>query len=153
MGIEKILSTDRVTVRLAGCNRHQALSNVAGSLAIGHPELGASAIYKSLLCREALGSTAIGDGIAIPHARVPGITKTELVVAMCPDGVEFQSADGQPVRILVGILSPEDTPRETLKTLSEVVRCLKQPKVRAALESANSPEAVVEAMCPEVANA
>ena len=146
MGIADILSKDRVTVDLHANNRQEALTEVARSLANRHPELGPGRIYDSLWGRECLGSTGIGDGVAIPHARIAGLTETELVVATCPDGIEFEAADGKPVRILVGILSPAEEPRQALRTLADVVRCLKNPAVREALEHASTPEAVVQAL-------
>lgn len=146
MGIDEMLSCDRVTLRVPAGDREEALGAVAKSLAARHPELGTSRIYESLWVRERLGSTGIGDGVAVPHARIPGLTETEVVVATCPDGVEFDAVDGKPVRILIGVLSPADAPREALRTLSDVVRCLKHPSVRRALECAESAEAVMAAM-------
>lgn len=147
MRIEEILSHSRVPVRLEACSREEALGVVAQSFAERHPELGCRAIYDSLWCRERLGTTGIGDGVAIPHARIAGLQETEVVVATCPDGLEFDAVDGKPVRIVVGILSPADAPKEALRALSDVVRCLKKPAVRQALERGGTPESVVDAMC------
>ena len=146
MRIEEILNGDQVTVRLEVGSREEALCLVARSFADRNPELGCDAVYDSLWCRECLGSTGIGDGVAIPHARMPGLAGTKVVVATCPNGLEFNAVDGQPVRILVGILSPADAPKEALRALSGVVRCLKKPGVRQAMETVGTPEAVLEAM-------
>jgi len=144
MRIEEILSHGQIPVRLEPCSREEALGAVAQSFADRHPELGRSAIYNSLWCRECLGSTGIGDGVAIPHARIDGLAETEVVVATCPAGLEFESLDGKPVRIVVGILSPADAPKEALRALSDVVRYLKKPGVRQALERGALPEAASE---------
>lgn len=153
MGIADMLNKDRVTVDLQVQNREEALTEVARSLADRHPELGPIRIYESLWGRECLGSTGIGDGVAIPHARIPGLVETEMVVATCPEGIEFDAADGKPVRILVGILSPAEEPRQALRTLADVVKCLKKPAVREALQQACTPEAVVEAMLEDTPEA
>lgn len=147
MRIEEILNTGQVPVRLEATSREEALGVVARLFAERHPELGCRAIYDSLWCRECLGTTGIGDGVAIPHARMPGLQATEVVVATCPDGLEFEALDGQPVRIVVGILSPADAPREALRALSDVVRCLKKPGVRQALEQQASPQPSVRIPC------
>lgn len=143
MRIEEILNHDQVPVRLEASSREEALGVVAQLFAERHPELGCRAIFDSLWCRECLGTTGIGDGVAIPHARIPGLQETEVVVATCPEGLEFEALDGQPVRIVVGILSPADAPREALRALSDVVRCLKKPGLREALESHAGPSAAM----------
>ena len=75
------------------------------------------------------------------------------MVATCPDGIEFEAADGKPVRILVGILSPAEEPKQALRALADVVRCLKNPAVREALEHASTPEAVMKALCDDSSDA
>jgi len=141
MRIEEILNHDQAPVLLSAGNREEALGVVAQLFAERHPELGCRAIFDSLWCRECLGTTGIGDGVAIPHARMPGLQETEVVVATCPDGLEFEALDGRPVHIVVGILSPADAPREALRALSDVVRCLKKPGVRERLEAQALPSA------------
>ena len=103
----------------------------------------AAALAKSLIERENLGSTAVGGGVAIPHAKVVGLRRPLLAVGVCRAGVDFAAPDGDPVRLLFVIASPPDAPAEHLRTLAAVSRWLSRGAGRVeGLLEAGSPEAV-----------
>lgn len=104
-------------------------------------------ILEMLLAREAIGSTAVGDGIAIPHLRNPlPVHSPRAKVSLCflARPVEFDAPDGKPVRILFTILSSDI--RAHLHLLSEIAFCLKDPRLRQLLDKKCDPVAVMSAV-------
>ncbi|WP_075997760.1 PTS IIA-like nitrogen regulatory protein PtsN [Salaquimonas pukyongi] len=97
-------------------------------------------IFSTLLDREKLGSTGIGNGIAIPHGRVKGLDKITGIAVQLAKPVDFEAMDDQPVDLVILLLAPEDSGADHLKALARIARVLKQPKklsnLRAATDSA-----------------
>jgi len=89
--------------------------------------LGADAIYEALLQRERLGSTGIGEGIAIPHGKLPGLPRIFGLMARLEKPIDFEALDGQQVDILFLLLAPEGAGADHLKALSRVARVLREP--------------------------
>jgi PTS system nitrogen regulatory IIA component len=89
--------------------------------------LAESAIYEALLQRERLGSTGVGEGIAIPHGKLPGLDKIFGLVARLDKPVDFEALDGQPVDVLFLLLAPEGAGADHLKALARVARVLREP--------------------------
>jgi len=128
---------------LRGGHPAEALDDLSRRLAETGAVPSAAALAQALVAREELGSTAVGAGVAIPHAKVKGIKHPVLAVGIAPGGVDFAAADGEPVRLLFVIVSPLDTPAEHLRMLAQISRWLGRgaARVRALLE-AGSREAV-----------
>jgi len=82
-------------------------------------------IVRAILKREQLGSTGIGRGIAIPHTKHASVDRLIGTVALCPSGVNFDSIDGEPVHVIVLLVSPQDRPGDHLRALENVVRTMK----------------------------
>jgi PTS system nitrogen regulatory IIA component len=89
-----------------------------------HPELSAKRVYRALRQREREATTAIGGGIAIPHARVAGLSQPEVVLGLLQDAVPYESPDGQPVRMMALVVSDPLRPDDHLAALSRVARML-----------------------------
>jgi len=106
--------------------KKQALQELASQAArlIGLPE---TVIYEALLQRERLGSTGIGEGIAIPHGKLPGLTRIFGLVARLDKPVNFEALDSQPVDVLFLLLAPEGAGADHLKALARVARVLREP--------------------------
>ena len=90
----------------------------------------ADELVRVLMEREALGSTGIGDGIAIPHAKLPVLRDMVVAFGRSSRGVEFQSTDGKPSHIFFLLVTPEDKPGDHLKTLARISRILRNPDLR-----------------------
>lgn len=125
--------------RLEAKTKKQALQDLAHKAA----ELtgtDARAIFDSLLQRERLGSTGIGRGIAIPHARLPGLKRICSVFARLQAAIEFDSLDGEPVDLIFLLLAPEHAGADHLKALARISRLLRETatieKLRAAKDRA-----------------
>ena len=86
--------------------------------------------------RERLGSTAIADGIAIPHGKLPGLKTVLGAFGRHPQGVDFQSLDGNVTKLFFLLVAPEDSVGQHLKALARVSRLLKEPSFRQQLMSA-----------------
>ncbi len=101
----------------------------------------ADELYRILLDREALGSTGIGDGVAIPHGKLRGLSEMIVALGISSRGVDFQSLDNKPVHIFFLLVTPSDNPGVHLKILSRISRILKNPDLREGLRrSANRRE-------------
>lgn len=122
-----------------------ALGEVANRLAerAGVPE---RAVLEGLLDRERLGTTSVGGGFAIPHCKLVGIDTIRLGLARFNGGVEFDGANGDPIRFLFVVLSPPDQPAAHLQVLSQIARVLKRRELRDDLLQASTAGEVVDAI-------
>jgi len=105
-------------------------------MAASHPEIDADRLVEVLWERERLGSTAIGDGIAIPHGKLPGLREVLGAFGRHLQGVDFQSLDGRPTQLFFLLVAPEDSVGAHLKALARVSRLLKDRAFRARLLAA-----------------
>jgi PTS system nitrogen regulatory IIA component len=137
MKIVDILSERLVIPELQGTSKDAVLQELAQHLSSVHPEINAKQLVDVLWERERLGSTAIGDGIAIPHAKLPGLRSVLAAFGRHRRGVDFQSLDGNPTKIFFLLVAPEDSVGQHLKALARVSRLLKDASFRARLVSAD----------------
>lgn len=103
-------------------SKKRALEMVSELLANQYPYLKAIDIFNSLLTREKLGSTAMGKGVAIPHARIPEASKAMGAFIKIPQGIDFDSPDHQAVDIIFALLVPEHFTNEHLQLLASIAR-------------------------------
>jgi PTS system nitrogen regulatory IIA component len=97
--------------------------------------------------REKLGSTGFGRGVAIPHARVPGVTRPVAAVLRPIAPVAFDAVDGRPVDIVFGLLSPEHAGATHLHALAAISRLMRDESMHTALLQAPGPEAIYGLLC------
>lgn len=93
-------------------------------------------VFDSLFARERLGSTGLGQGVAIPHGRIKGLKEAVAAVVRVGTPLPFDAPDGQPVRLLVFLLVPEHATEEHLEILSELAELLSDPAIRDTLMTA-----------------
>lgn len=103
----------------------QLLSEKAASVT-GLPE---REVFDTILQRERLGSTGVGNGIAIPHGKLPGISNITGIFARLESPVDFESLDDQPVDLVFLLLAPEGAGADHLKALSRIARVLRDPDI------------------------
>ncbi len=101
-------------------------------------------IVKKLMEREELGSTGIGNGVAVPHTKHPSVDDLVATVAIVKDGVEFKSLDGGPVYILFLLISPPDRSGDHLRGLENISRHLRNQKFCSFLRQARTREDIIE---------
>jgi PTS system nitrogen regulatory IIA component len=137
MKILDILTSEAlVAPDLTGADKTAVLRELAHHLARSHPEIDADRLVEVLWERERLGSTAIGDGIAIPHGKLPGLSGVIGAFGRHPRGVDFESLDGSPTHLFFLLVAPEDSVGQHLKALARVSRLLKDRAFRERLLSA-----------------
>lgn len=93
-----------------------------------------------LLEREQVLSTGIGEGVAIPHTSLPGLSAQRAALLICPSGVDFGSCDGEPARIFFGVVGPKQAASEHLKILAKVSKILRRLETRSRLLESTSAE-------------
>jgi fructose-specific phosphotransferase system IIA component len=108
-----------------------------------------SKLIESLLAREALGSTAIGQGIAIPHAKSDCVEKLVAAFGLSKKGVDFDSLDGEPAYIFFLLVAPQDSAGPHLKALARISRLLKDKYFRDTLRACEDDKAVIKIIAQE----
>jgi PTS system nitrogen regulatory IIA component len=137
MILTDILSSERVRVTARGVqSKDEALRTLAALLGAGATSPGEADFYRVLVEREALQSTGIGDGVAIPHGALENLTGQVAALLICPSGVPFDAIDGQPVYIMFAVLTPKRATGEHLKTLARISRLLRDTSFRQKLLAA-----------------
>lgn len=112
----------------------------SGSIPAGQEE----SIVAAILKREELGSTGIGNGVAVPHTKHPSVDHLVASVALAKEGIDFASLDGESVYILFLLISPPDRPGDHLRGLENISRHLRNQNFCNFLRQANSRQDVVE---------
>ena len=130
MRITDILPESLVIPTLKGQSKEDVLRELATHLAEEHSEVDGNRLLEVLWERERLGSTAIGDGIAIPHGKLPGLKTVLAAFGRHLQGVDFQSLDGHPTTLFFLLVAPEDSVGLHLKALARVSRLLKDQAFR-----------------------
>jgi fructose-specific phosphotransferase system IIA component len=106
-------------------------------------------LIEALMARESLGSTAIGQGIAIPHAKSDSVTKLVAAFGLSKKGVDFDSLDGEPVNIFFLLLAPQDSAGPHLKALARISRLLKDKYFRDNLRMCIDDKSVIRTITQE----
>jgi PTS system nitrogen regulatory IIA component len=141
MLIEDLLDRRAVTPKVCATTKRQALSLVAETAARRFG-LDAGEVLEALLAREQAGSTGVGSGVAVPHARLAGLDRMRGVFIRLEAPVDFDSVDGQPVDLLFALLAPPDAGSEHLRALARVSRLLRQSQLREQLRQARTVDAL-----------
>lgn len=147
MDLRDLLDRDSVVVRGAGSKR-QALQGVA-DLAARRFGADPEAVLEALVERERSGSTGIGEGVAVPHARLPALGRMRGVFLRLEHPVAFEAVDDKPVDLLFGLFAPRHADTEHLRALARVSRTLRRPELREALRQARSPDALYALLAQE----
>jgi PTS system nitrogen regulatory IIA component len=114
--VSDFLSEKNISFFPAGPSKQQVFGQLISLLNLPDP----SSVMQAIMAREEAGTTVIAPGIALPHARIPGITKIRAAIGLCPSGVEDPSSPSGPVRIFILFLGPSENMREHLAFLAGV---------------------------------
>jgi len=134
--LDILASESLVAPSLTGTTKTAVLRELAEHLARQQGGIDAGRLVEVLWERERLGSTAIGDGIAIPHGKMPGLSGVVGAFGRHPAGVDFESLDGSPTHLFFLLVAPEDSVGQHLKALARVSRLLKDRAFRERLLAA-----------------
>lgn len=144
MKLSDFLSPDRILAELNATTKVAALEEMSHFLtkAENNSLLTPQRLLSAVMNREELGSTGIGDGVAIPHAKIHGLTDLCACFARSNAGVEFESIDGKPVRLFFMVLVPDNSAGLHLKALARISRVLKEEAFRDQLLAAADTHAI-----------
>jgi PTS system nitrogen regulatory IIA component len=145
MELSTILSPRRVLCGAVGGSKKRTLETLAQHIAADQPGIDPDELFRSLIAREKLGSTGIGNGIAIPHCRLPNCSGTLAALITLQTPVDFDAIDDKPVDIIFALLVPEEANEEHLKTLAALAERLSQPAYLAGLRNAADADALYQA--------
>jgi PTS system nitrogen regulatory IIA component len=130
MKIAGLLQVEDIIPGLAAMTKEQALLELAARVEERHSSLGRDKVFQVLLEREKLGSTGVGDGVAIPHGKIKGLSSTVIIFGRSISGVDFSALDGKKSHFFFMLIAPEDAFALHIKLLGRISRLLKDPTVR-----------------------
>lgn len=142
MKIKQILSRESILGSLQAGSKKDALIELAGLLSKVCPEASEEEISSVLLEREMLGSTGIGNGVAIPHGKIPHLTQIVTGFGRSLSGIPFDSQDGKPAHLFFVLLAPENAASLHLKALARLSRLLKDVHFRNRLLEAKDEDGI-----------
>ncbi len=149
MNISALLNEQLILPELEGTTKQHILEEVVKQLALVHPGINAGELLKALLEREKLGSTGIGNGIAIPHGKLAGLSDIILVFARSTAGVPFEAIDGKPIHLIFLLVAPAHSTGGHLKALARLSRLLKNDDFRRALLTAPTAQDILKTITEE----
>lgn len=141
MALTDLVVPQAVVPSLRANNKKQALQELAARAAVICSR-NEREVLEVLMQRERLGSTGIGNGIAIPHGKLPRLDRLFGVFARLERPIDFEALDGQPVDLVFLLLAPEGAGADHLKTLARVARLLRTPEVAQQLRQSRDAEAL-----------
>jgi PTS system nitrogen regulatory IIA component len=141
MKIVEFLRPEAVIANLAGASAQTVLAELCRPLSTVH-RLDPQRLLETLLDRERLGSTGIGEGVAIPHGKVTGLPALVASFGRAPQGIDFRAIDGKPTYLFFTLIAPENSAGAHLKALARISRIFKNPAFREAILKAGTPEEI-----------
>ncbi|WP_439817043.1 PTS IIA-like nitrogen regulatory protein PtsN [Zavarzinia sp. CC-PAN008] len=141
MSIAQLVRPQGVIAHLKVASKKQALQDLSARAArlTGHPE---RQIFDILIERERLGTTGVGQGIAIPHGKLPGLDRLHGLFARLDNPIDFEAIDDQPVDLIFLLLAPENAGADHLKALARVSRLLRDREMCEKLRASEEDEAI-----------
>jgi PTS system nitrogen regulatory IIA component len=145
MPLSDLLDPKAIFPSLKVNNKKQAIQELSGRAAklIGRDE---REIFETLLQRERLGSTGVGNGVAIPHGKLPRLDKLVGLFARLEKPIDFDALDGEPVDLVFLLLAPEAAGADHLKALARVARLLRDEKVAQHLRNVRDADTIYAAL-------
>ena len=149
MKIVDLIKRDMVVPALQATEKRAILEELASYMAGRHPRIDRDTLARVLIEREQLASTAIGEGVAIPHGKLSSVSEIVACLGRAPTGVEFDSMDGQPTYLFFVLVAPESSTGAHLKALARISRVFKDPEFRRRLLDAPDAEAMYTVVADE----
>ncbi|MFC6441155.1 PTS IIA-like nitrogen regulatory protein PtsN [Bowmanella sp. JS7-9] len=146
MQITDILSPDCTLCAAPGSSKKRILESISQLAHLHNQNFPETQILDALLGRERMGSTGIGQGIAIPHGRIDGLQKITAVLVTCKPGINFDAIDNQPVDVFFAILVPAEQTEGHLQTLATVAQKLAEKNTIKQIRNAQTNQELYEAI-------
>jgi PTS system nitrogen regulatory IIA component len=145
MQISEVLSLD-CTKSAVHCTSKKRALEIISEIAAEQCEQSSTELFECMLGREKMGSTGIGNGIAIPHARMQDSDRAIAVLVQCDEAIEFDAIDNRPVDLLFALLVPDSQCKEHLSTLASMAEKLNDKAITKQLRRAESDEELYQIM-------
>ena len=149
MKIVDLIRRDMVVPALKATDKRGILEELATYMSEHHVRIDRAALSRVLIEREQLASTAIGEGVAIPHGKLGAVGEIIACLGRAPSGVEFDSMDGQPTYLFFVLVAPESSTGAHLKALARISRVFKDPEFRRRLMAAGDAETMYSVVADE----
>ena len=149
MKISDILKKEHVIKELNSCDKKNVLDELSSFLEDEGEIANKESLLAALIEREKLGSTGIGENVAIPHAKISEIDKIITVFGRSKNGVEFESLDQKPVNFIFLVIAPENSTSQHLKALARISRLFKNPSLRESVLNANEVDQIYSILVDE----
>lgn len=149
MKIAEFLSPKAVVADLGAREKQAVLGELCQALARAHPELNAGRLLEVLRDRERLGSTGIGEGVAIPHGKLAGLPQLRASFGVSREGVDFEAIDGKPTHLFFALVAPENSAGIHLKALARISRLFKNGRFREAILEARTADDIYRLIAEE----
>ena len=146
MLLSELLVPAAVSARLKATNKRDAIAELVALMEDAHGIDSRGEILDRVLRREAIMSTGIGNGVAIPHGKARAVDRVMAACAVSAEGVAFDAVDGEPAHIFILLVSPENVGAAHVKVLANISRLLKEELVRKQLREAHSAAALLSAL-------
>jgi PTS system nitrogen regulatory IIA component len=143
--ISQLLPQANIVLGLEASSKKRVFEQ-AGLLFENNQEIARVKVFDSLFARERLGSTGLGEGIAIPHGRIKGLKEAVAALVRLAEPVPFDAPDGKPVTLLLFLLVPEQATQQHLEILSEVAEMLSDRTMRDTLMTATDAQGIHQAL-------
>lgn len=147
MLLHNLIAPNRISLTIGAGSKKRLLEKVSALLSDAMPNLDNRAAFQSLTDRERLGSTGIGNGVALPHGRLKGLTQAVGACVILDEEMDFDSIDGKPVKIIFVLLVPEEATEEHLQILAQLARIFAAEENRKQLLKANSSNEIYDFFC------
>ncbi|MEX2284038.1 MAG: PTS sugar transporter subunit IIA [Gemmatimonadota bacterium] len=141
-----LLTIDRIKIPLLSRTKDDVLRELVNLIANGREEHQRNELLRAVREREAVLSTGIGNGVAIPHGKSSLVPELRMAVGTIHEPVEFDALDGQPVHLVFLLVGPESAAGPHIKALSRIARLIRNDDVRKALLAATSPQQFLETL-------
>ncbi|MCU0769786.1 MAG: PTS IIA-like nitrogen regulatory protein PtsN [Burkholderiaceae bacterium] len=139
--LSRLLPATNVLLDFAASSKKRVFEQ-AGLIFENHQAIARAKVFDSLFARERLGSTGLGQGVAIPHGRIKGLKEAVAAFVRVAEPIPFDAPDGQPVALMVFLLVPEQATQQHLDILSELAQMLSDKSFRETLLTATDAQAV-----------
>ena len=153
MRIAEFLSPNAIVPDLTATTKADVLLELSRTLAAAQPPLSPQKVMDVLKEREKLGSTGIGEGVAIPHGKLNGISQLCASFGVSRGGVDFEAIDGKPTHLFFALIAPENSAGVHLKALARISRLFKNARFRQAILDAQTSEEIYRLISDEDARA
>lgn len=151
MNLTDLLSERLIAADLKATDKLAVLEELAHVITRVHDEINPDAVARAVLDRERISSTALGHGVAIPHAKTPAVDTIVGCLGLSRDGIDFDAEDGRPTHIFFTLIAPESSSGEHLKVLARIARLCQVDGFREALLASGSAHAAYQLISAEEA--